>query len=166
MEVLWALLRCLTGTLDRPPPADAWTQVERLPSLPAGASCFEFSLALIDLPDICSLRPFDSAFYVNNALDEIMTQPQDNDPIEGNPARIAQVLWAQGEVSRVPWIFNAMLNEVESREEVVEPEKFPPEIHLSVTGACNIQCLFCIYSHKEAKREAVGRDMAAPPAAV
>lgn len=154
-EVLWALLACLTDTLDEPAPATAWTQVERLLLLPAGEACFERSTALADLPDIRSPRPFDSAFYLNSALAEIVDRPQDRGSVEGDPVQMAQALRRQRETSRVPWVFNALLNEVEFREGTVEPESIPSEVHLSVTGACNIQCLFCTYSHQDTRRDMV-----------
>jgi molybdenum cofactor biosynthesis enzyme MoaA len=48
-----------------------------------------------------------------------------------------------------------MLNEIEFREGVVEPESFPPEVHLSITGGCNIECHFCGYGHDIARRDFV-----------
>ena len=108
-----------------------------------------------------STRTFDSGFFLTTALYEIATRPQDCGAVGGDPTRMAQVLRAQRDVSRVPWIFNSMLNEIEFREGVIKPLSFPPEVHLSVTSACNIECHFCTYSHKNAKRDMVTVDQVA-----
>jgi MoaA/NifB/PqqE/SkfB family radical SAM enzyme len=47
-------------------------------------------------------------------------------------------------------VFNALVNAIEYRTQRPILDSFPPEIHLSVTGRCNIQCRFCSYSHDTA----------------
>lgn len=71
------------------------------------------------------------------------------------PAQLAQALLDWRERSAVPWIANTLLNEVELRLGVAQPRSVPPEVHLSVTGACNLECRFCGYSHASARFERV-----------
>jgi hypothetical protein len=61
---------------------------------------------------------------------------------------MAEALAMQREVSRVPWVFNTLLNDIEYRVGTIQPRSFPPEIHLSMTGHCNIECRFCGYTHE------------------
>jgi len=68
---------------------------------------------------------------------------------------MAAALIAQRRVSRVPWVFNTLLNDIEYRLGHAEPESFPPEVHLSVTGFCNIECRFCAYEHSNARADFV-----------
>jgi MoaA/NifB/PqqE/SkfB family radical SAM enzyme len=96
---------------------------------------------------------FDSPLFVNTALKEMMTEPQDRGRIDGDPVRMAAALAAQRNVSSVPWIFNSLLNEIEYHLGQAEPESFPPEVHLSVTGFCNIECRFCAYEHSNARAD-------------
>jgi molybdenum cofactor biosynthesis enzyme MoaA len=60
---------------------------------------------------------------------------------------MAEALATQRETSQVPWVFNTLLNDIEYRLGVIRPRSIPPEIHLSMTGRCNIECRFCGYTH-------------------
>lgn len=74
------------------------------------------------------------------------------------PVELAQALYDWRERSAVPWIANTLLNEVELRLGVTRPRSVPPEVHLSVTGACNLECRFCGYAHASARFERVTAD--------
>jgi MoaA/NifB/PqqE/SkfB family radical SAM enzyme len=61
-----------------------------------------------------------------------------------------QALLRQRNGSAVPWLFNALVNEIEYRTGRAVLDSYPPEVHLSATGRCNIECRFCSYTHQEA----------------
>ena len=153
-EDLWGALRLLTAGVGDPVEAE-WARLVRRPPLAPAASFVENSPALAGIPDAWSRRAFDSPLFVNTALEEMMTRPQDRGSIGGDPARMAVALAAQCRVSRVPWVFNTLINDIEYRLGRVEPESFPPEVHLSVTGVCNIECRFCAYEHDKARADFV-----------
>ena len=88
--------------------------------------------------------------YLNLALSELIHAPADRGEVEGDPERMRQALLAQRDCSAVPWIFNLLVNDVESRTGRSVLDSFPPEIHLSLTGRCNIECRFCSYAHGSA----------------
>jgi MoaA/NifB/PqqE/SkfB family radical SAM enzyme len=69
--------------------------------------------------------------------------------------RMRIALAAQRDVSSVPWVFNSLLNDIEYRLGHPKPESFPPEVHLSITGVCNIECRFCAYEHRNARADFV-----------
>jgi len=50
------------------------------------------------------------------------------------------------------------LNEIEYRMGSPEPWSTPPEIHLSMTGACNISCKFCSYAKEIARFDFIAPD--------
>jgi molybdenum cofactor biosynthesis enzyme MoaA len=154
-EIFWPALTCLTGGVRDENLASAWQELALMPNATASSGCFEHSPALTGTMGAWAPRPYDSSYYLGTALAEIITQPEDRRPVVGDPAAMARALRAQREVSRVPWIFNSLLNEIEYREGVVEPESFPPEVHLSITGGCNIECHFCSYGHDIARRDLV-----------
>ena len=149
-DVLWPALRLLTACLDDPVESE-WARLVQKPPLAPAVSFVENSPALAGIPGARSRRAFDSPLYVNTALREMMTQPQDRRPVGGDPARMAMALVAQRSVSRVPWVFNSLLNDIEYRLGQIEPASVPPEVHLSVTGFCNIECRFCAYEHDNAR---------------
>jgi molybdenum cofactor biosynthesis enzyme MoaA len=151
---LWPALRLLTAGADDPCEAE-WTRLVSGPPLAPAASFVENSPALAGIPDARSRRAFDSPLFVNTAIREMMTGPQDRGRIAGDPTRMAAALAAQRGVSRVPWVFNTLLNDIEYRLGRVEPESVPPEVHLSVTGLCNIECRFCAYEHDNARADFV-----------
>jgi MoaA/NifB/PqqE/SkfB family radical SAM enzyme len=151
---LWPALRLLTACLDDRVEAE-WTRLVQRPPLAPAAAFVENSPALAGVAGVRSRRTFDSPLYVNTALREMMTQPQDRGPIGGDPPRMAAALAAQRHVSRVPWVFNTLLNDIEYRLGRIEPESCPPEVHLSVTGFCNIECRFCAYEHASARADLV-----------
>jgi pyruvate-formate lyase-activating enzyme len=87
---------------------------------------------------------------LNTALAELLDHPVDDRPVARSPQAMRAALLAQRERSAVPWVFNALINYIEYR--IGEPTlaSFPPEVHLSLTGACNIECGFCSYAHHKA----------------
>ncbi len=92
--------------------------------------------------------------YLNAAFAELLYEPADRAPITSTE-RMRQALLAQRERSSVPWILNTLVNEIEYRLGLPVLDSFPPEIHLSLTGRCNIECKFCNYSHDQAYSEYV-----------
>jgi pyruvate-formate lyase-activating enzyme len=154
-EAFWPALTSVTGCVGDENVAAAWQEIVRQPSVMARSMCFEHSPALADVREAWAPRPYDSSFYLNTALAEIIAQPADRTRIAHDPAAMARALCAQREISHVPWVFNSFLNEIEFREGVVKPESFPPEFHLSITGGCNIECHFCDYAHATARRDLV-----------
>lgn len=52
--------------------------------------------------------------------------------------------------SRVPWLLNTLLNELEYRSGAIKTNSIAPEFHISTTSACNIECRFCSYTHANA----------------
>ncbi len=128
-----------------------WRTLSQAPLVPASPALAENSPALAGVPGAWGRRLPESPRYVNTALFELLAHPEDTSAIEADPLRLARALEAQRAVSRVPWIFNTLLNDVEHRLGTPVPSSFPPELHLSLTGACNIECRFCGYAHDEAR---------------
>ncbi len=159
-EQLWPALGLLTASVGDQVDGN-WTHLVRRPPLAPIASSVENSPALAGVAEARSRRPFDSPLFLNTALKEMMTNPQDRGKIGGDPARMATALVAQRAASQVPWIFNTWLNDIEYRLGDVEPQSFPPEVHLSVTGICNIECRFCAYEHDNARADLVNLDQVA-----
>jgi MoaA/NifB/PqqE/SkfB family radical SAM enzyme len=94
---------------------------------------------------------------LNTALREVIERPSE-DGVDGeDPDHLARVLVAQRDRSAVPWIWNALANEVEHRAARPRLRSFPQEMHLSLTGRCNIECRFCSYSHEAARSDFVDR---------
>lgn len=91
-----------------------------------------------------------SPVYLNAALAELFYEPADTGPVGTSLERMRQALLAQRERSSVPWIFNTLVNEIEYRMGRPILDSFPPEIHLSLTGRCNLECKFCSYAHGRA----------------
>ncbi len=96
-----------------------------------------------------------AAVYLNAALAEVLYAPADSAPVNRSPERLLGALLAQRDRSAVPWIFNTLANDVEHRLGQPVLDSFPPEMHLSVTGRCNIECRFCSYAHENAYPEYV-----------
>jgi MoaA/NifB/PqqE/SkfB family radical SAM enzyme len=91
-----------------------------------------------------------SAHYLNAALAELLAASGDDGPTPPSPERMRQALFALRDRSAVPWVFNALVNEIEHRLGRPVVDSFPPELHLSLTGRCNIECRFCSYTHDNA----------------
>jgi MoaA/NifB/PqqE/SkfB family radical SAM enzyme len=87
--------------------------------------------------------------FLNLALGELLYAPADLGAID-SPERLRRALLAQRDRSAVPWLFNTLVNEIESRTGRAVLDSYPPEIHLSLTGRCNIECRFCSYAHRQA----------------
>lgn len=97
----------------------------------------------------------DTPASLNVALAEALENPASNEALGENPERLRQALIAQREASAVRWIYNELLNVVEYRCAHPTPASVPPEVHIAISGRCNIECSFCSYSHKSAGRERV-----------
>lgn len=115
--------------------------------LPPGPCSMENSPSMSGVRGARS-RPWgNSPSYLNTALQEILMHPAYSHPVNRDPYRMSEALEAQGRLSQVPWIFNTLVNEIEYRQGCVKPQSLPPEIHLSLTGRCNLECRFCSYTH-------------------
>ena len=150
----WDVLRLLAACVDDPI-GDAWARIRLEAIVPPGPSCPEHSPAMAGIEEARGRRSFDAAPFVNTAFREMLTAPADRGVVEGRPERLAAALVAQRDASTVPWVFNALINDIEHRVGAVRPLAVPPEIHLSVTGFCNIECRFCAYEHALARRDFV-----------
>jgi hypothetical protein len=95
---------------------------------------------------------------LNTALAELMDAPATTGPVSTSSAALRTALLAQRERSAVPWVFNALVNHIEYRNGFPVLESFPPEVHLALTGACNIECGFCSYAHDKAYFEYVAAE--------
>jgi MoaA/NifB/PqqE/SkfB family radical SAM enzyme len=93
--------------------------------------------------------------YLNAALAELCYEPADTGPADGSLERLRQAFLAQRERSAAPWVFNMLANEIEYRMGKATLDSLPPEIHLSLTGRCNIECKFCHYAHARAYNDYV-----------
>jgi MoaA/NifB/PqqE/SkfB family radical SAM enzyme len=88
-------------------------------------------------------RPNDAPPYLNAALEEICFTPASSSGKIDSQGSVAAAFTAHRERSRVPWVFNELLNEIDYRTGAPLPGSFPPELHISLTGNCNIECAFC-----------------------
>ena len=98
-----------------------------------------------------------AACRLNTAVREVIERPTEDGVGDGDPDGLARALIAQRERSAVPWIWNALANEVEHRAARPVLRSFPQEMHLSLTGRCNIECKFCSYSHAAARSDFLDR---------
>lgn len=89
-----------------------------------------------------------SPVYLNTAFAEALYSPADTAPTGRSPQRVLEALLRQRDRSSVPWVFNELANALEHRIGAAVLESFPPEVHLSLTGRCNIECRFCSYAHE------------------
>lgn len=112
-----------------------------------GPSSIENSPAMDQTRGARSRRWGNAPSYLNTAIKEIVSNPQYTNRIGRDPERMLTALVAQREVSQVPWVFNTLANEIDYRQGRIKPQGFPPEIHLSMTGRCNLECRFCTYTH-------------------
>jgi len=153
-NILWVVLTHLTACVDDDV-SHAWKDIVDLPFLPPNASFVENSPAMGGLTDVWCGRWFNSPRFLNTALKEIVTNSKDYRTVGKDPQQMSIALLSQREISNVPWIFNTLINEIDYRTGSVHPLSIPPEIHLSLTGACNIECRFCGYTHDIARRDFV-----------
>ena len=98
----------------------------------------------------CRPTAFDPRF-LNTAFMEMLSRPIACSVACGETDALAYALLKHRDQSAVPWVFNALVNEIEYRKGSTIPKAFPPEIHLSTTGMCNINCRFCNYEHNIAR---------------
>jgi MoaA/NifB/PqqE/SkfB family radical SAM enzyme len=92
---------------------------------------------------------------LNTALAEVLG---DDAATPASPEGLAERLAERGARSSVPWIFNLLANELEYDSGRVRLCSLPPEVHLSLTSGCNIECGFCSYTHEGALFDAVSLD--------
>jgi len=138
-------------------PEMIWSQHEDVKVVHGdGFGAHELSPAVEGASCLNSKRSSVSPFYLNKALFEVLYFPVDTAEIKGSPERMRQALLAHRDRSAVPWIFNVLTNQIEYRMGKVVTDSFPPEVHLSVTGRCNLECRFCSYSDHISKKEHVG----------
>jgi hypothetical protein len=150
-DALWGLLATLVGE-------DGWADLPQAPNIPPGPARTESSPTLRDVPGRRAGRLPESPAHLNTAFEELLAAEPWDTPGCAGPEGVADALCRARERSRVPWIFNTWLNDLELRLGTLEPRSVPPELHLSITGACNLECTFCGYTHAEARFDRVGAD--------
>jgi molybdenum cofactor biosynthesis enzyme MoaA len=141
---LWTVFTHLTATIDTDTDS-IWHDVADANFITPSGACFEHSPAMDEVASQ-SKRWANSPRFLNTAIQELSSSQQVQPPVDSNPFTMAQMLLSQRKISQVPWVFNTLLNEIEYRLGVVQPQSFPPEIHFSTTGFCNIACRFCSYT--------------------
>ena len=135
-----------------------WADRDNVRLISPSWGCVENSPAMSGLKDQISRPSPIAPIYLNAALAELFYEPADTGPAKTSIERLRQALLAQRERSSVPWIFNLLVNELEYRMGRPILDSFPPEIHLSLTGRCNIECKFCDYTHERAYSDHVSLD--------
>lgn len=136
--------------------AQRWDDQPEVEVVPPSCGSIENSPAAAGLRNRIKRPSPISPIYVNAALAELFYRPADVGPAKGSPERLRRALLAQRERSSVPWVFNTLVNEIEYRMCRPVLDSFPPEIHISLTGRCNIECKFCSYAHERAYSDYVG----------
>jgi molybdenum cofactor biosynthesis enzyme MoaA len=127
-----------------------WSRRSHVQLVPSPAGSVDQAPSAAGLTDPRSLcAPF-APRHLNTALAEVLYDPADPGAVDGSPERLRRALLAQRDRSAVPWVFNTLVNEIEYRLGRPILDSFPPELHLSVTGRCNIECRFCSYAHETA----------------
>lgn len=134
-----------------------WSIIQKRGFIPTGRAA-EASPAMEGISGVWQRRWVDSPRYWNTALTELLAAPHSDTPIDGDPEKFLVALAKARSRSKVPFVFNALISGIEHRLGVIEPQGFPPEVHLSLTGRCNIECRFCGYTHEVGRRNFVTRD--------
>jgi molybdenum cofactor biosynthesis enzyme MoaA len=106
-------------------------------------------------PSPSALVESDASRYLNQALQEVQDEPVEGAAEHFDSHSLIGALLAHRSTSKVPWLFNELVNELEYQAGESDPQGYPPEVHLSVTGACNILCKFCTYDRDIARFEFV-----------
>src|SRR5208337_2409870 len=135
------LSRLLTVCVDDPIEYP-WSKMDRTHFVRPSSTGVENSPAITGIEMPVGLRAHDAPCYLNTAFEEILIHTVKGEKVADDPQRMREVLSTHRNISKVPWIFNELLNEIEYRMGSPEPRSTPPEIHLSMTGACNISCKF------------------------
>ena len=149
-DKFWSALSCLAACIDDETET-AWRDIAFMPFLPPDKVSVENSPAMRHMKDLRCRRRYNAPSFLNTAIKEILSNPQDQGYVGHDPLLMSHALLEQRSASRVPWIFNTLLNEIDYRLGSDNPLSFPPEIHLSTTGVCNIECRFCDYTHGVAR---------------
>lgn len=93
-----------------------------------------------------------SSIYLNTAYRELIYAIcGNNSSTDDNPLQLIRHLSAHEKTSRVPWIFNTLINEIEYFTGQHKLISFPPEVHISISGACSLECKFCTYEHSNSR---------------
>lgn len=149
----WALLR-LTDCLDGSTPLTNSNQFNAFDNgfLPPNTAGMDHSPAMADL-GAAKRRPTPyEPRFLNTAFMEIVSKSLACSERSEGADSMARTLLKHRDQSAVPWVFNALANEIEYRSGSTVPQAFPPEIHLSSIGMCNINCRFCNYEHDIARQ--------------
>jgi MoaA/NifB/PqqE/SkfB family radical SAM enzyme len=154
LDGLWRMIRLLSACVDDRVDAE-WARLRGEVMIPPAETSADNSPALEGIADCQGRRSYDAPVFVNTAFRELLTAPCDRGNVEGRPERMAAALVLQRSVSRVPWVFNTLVNDIEYRIGSTEPDSIPPEVHLSIAGRCNIECRFCAYEHAIARTDVV-----------
>jgi MoaA/NifB/PqqE/SkfB family radical SAM enzyme len=132
------------------PDAPRWADRPRVQVIQPSCGSVENSPAAEGLKEQISRPSPIAPAYLNAALAELFYEPADAGTADGSSEHLRQAFLAQRDRSSVPWVFNMLVNEIEYRMGSPVLDSLPPEIHLSLTGRCNIECKFCHYAHSRA----------------
>ncbi len=138
------LVRCVDG-----PAADASILEAAIPPSSAG---IENSPAMSGVDGAWRRSGGFAPHYMNTAFREILLSAADKSKWSRGTVR---ALLCLRDASLVPWVFNSIVNEMEHRAGRVTCRSLPGEMHISLTGMCNIQCRFCGYVHRIARHRFV-----------
>jgi MoaA/NifB/PqqE/SkfB family radical SAM enzyme len=155
-DIVSGALRALTATVATGLPFGECDDFAGGPPIPPGAALACQSPALDGVANVRGRRYSDAPVYVNTALFELLKGNANRCQSGGGLPDDLSALRSLRAASRAPWLFNALINEIEYRTAVVAPDSIPPEVHLSLTGACNLECRFCAYTHANAIRQFTG----------
>jgi MoaA/NifB/PqqE/SkfB family radical SAM enzyme len=152
-EELWCALTELTRCVGAPestlnPPV----------ALASDTLCLSMGTSMMDVHAAKCPPRYHASVYLQTALLEITSMRWPGKFEMDINRRLREKLeWLRNR-SLVPWVFNAWLNEIEFSEGTIEPSSHPLEIHLSVTGLCNISCNFCTYTNEIGRRQYLSVD--------
>ena len=155
-KLRWALLQ-LTVCLNESPSLNKPGQPNSFPGklIPPNTAGIDRSPAMESIGEGKRRPAALDPRFLNTAFMEIVSKPVTGSVACEETDAMACALLKHRDQSAVPWIFNAWVNEIEYRKGSTIPKAFPPDIHLSTTGICNINCRFCNYEHGIARDDYV-----------
>ncbi|MEY3896901.1 MAG: hypothetical protein RLZZ214_2422 [Verrucomicrobiota bacterium] len=152
-EELWCALAELTRCIGAPD-----STLDQSFALVSDTSCLAMGTSMMDV-DAAKCPPrYYASVYLQTAFREITNLQWPEKFEEDITEQLRKKLQWLRNRSLVPWIFNAWLNEIEFSEGTIEPSSLPLELHLSVTGLCNISCSFCTYTKEIGRRQFLSLD--------
>ena len=108
IELSKLLTVCVDDPIDYP-----WPRIDRAHIVHPSSTCVENSPAMTGIGISAGLRAHDAPRYLNTAFKEILIHTGNGEKAANDPQRMREVLSTHRSVSKVPWIFNELLNEIE-----------------------------------------------------